>query len=179
MESLPKDVAIEMALNLSPPDLINFCSASKAQNRICNSNDFWRRKLDKDYPGDFAPGTVLKNAKELYIKRFTYVSRRIEEFMENIIREAFPKNFSRFLNPEYKKELYLKLYKLYEMVKNEEYKEDGESEEDRHMYESDNIDNELEDYIPTCSLNGYESIDIQVHRFLYEVIEAQKLNKNK
>ena len=49
MESLPKDVAIEMALNLSPVDLIRFCSASKAQNRICNSRDFWRRKLEKDY----------------------------------------------------------------------------------------------------------------------------------
>ena len=129
MESLPKDVVIEMALNLSPVDLIRFCSASKAQNRICNSNDFWRRKLDKDYPGDFAAGTILTNPKELYIKRFTYVSRKIEEFMENIIKESFPENFSRFLNTEYRKELYLKLYKLYEMVKNEEYKDEGEEEQ--------------------------------------------------
>ena len=179
MESLPKDVAIEMALNLSPVDVIRFCSASKAQNRICNSNDFWRRKLDRDYPGDFLPGTILTNAKELYIKRFTYISRRIEEFMENIIRDAFPENFSRFFNKDYKKELYLKLYKLYEMVKNEEYKEDGESEEDRHIYESDNINDELTAYIPNSSLTGYESIDIRLHRFLYELIEEQKLNKNK
>ena len=174
MESLPKDVAIEMALNLSPPDLINFCSASKAQNRICNSNDFWRRKLDKDYPGDFAPGTVLINAKELYIKRFTYVSREIEEFMENIIRDAFPKNFSRFFNKEYKKELYLKLYKLYEMVKNDEYKETEGDEEDRGQYEHDRIVEELSEYIPNSSLIGYDSISFQVHQFLYEIIENLK-----
>ena len=174
MESLPKDVAIEMALNLSPPDLINFCSASKAQNRICNSNDFWRRKLDKDYPGDFAPGTILTNAKELYIKRFTYVSREIEEFIEKIVNTVFPENFSRFFNKDYKKELYLKLYKLYEMVKNEEYKEEGEDEEDRSQYEYDRIQEELWDYIPHNSLIGYDSISSQVHHFLYEIFENLK-----
>ena len=169
MESLPKDVAIEMALNLSPPDLVRLCSTSKSQNRICNLNDFWRRKLDKDYPGDFAPGTILTNAKELYIKRFTYISRRIEELMENILRDAFPKNFSRFLNAEYKKELYLKLYKLYEMVKNDEYKEVSEDEHDRGIYEHDRIIEELSEYIPNNSLTGQQSISIQVHDFLYEI----------
>ena len=173
MENLPKDVAIEMALNLSPVDLISLCSSSKTQNRICNSNNFWRRKLDRDYPGDFASGTILTNPKELYIKRFTYVSRKIEEFMENIIKEAFPENFSRFLNTEYRKELYLKLYKLYEMVKNEEYKDEGEEEQYRGQYEHDRIIEELGDYIPNNSLTGYE-ISTRVHIFLYEIITQEK-----
>ena len=176
MESLPKDVMAEMALNLSAPDVIKFCLASKSQNRICNLNDFWRRKLDKDYPGDFAPGTVLVNAKELYIKRFTYVSRKIEEFMEKIIKETFPEKFSRFFNKEYKKELYLKLYKLYEMVKNDEYKEEGEDEEDRGRYEHDRIVDELSDHVPRNSLVGYNSISSQVHQFLYEIIEQERNN---
>lgn len=38
MEKLPKDVVSEMALNLSQPDLINFCLTSTKQNKeICNN----------------------------------------------------------------------------------------------------------------------------------------------
>ena len=122
-----------------------------------NSNDFWRRKFDRDYPGDFAPGTILTNPKELYI-----------------IKEAFPENFSRFLNTEYRKELYLKLYKLYEMVKNEEYKDEGEEEQYRGQYELDSIIEELGDYIPNNSLTGY--VSTRVHRFLYEIIITQEKN---
>ena len=130
METLPKDVAIEMALNLSPPDLISFCSSSKTQNRICNSNDFWRRKLEKDYPEElfefYKSGTPVENPKQVYINKFTFLSRKIEEFVEEFIEKIFQDNFSKFLSKEYKKELYSNLYKIYEEIKIEKLDDDEE-----------------------------------------------------
>ena len=109
MESLPKDVMAEMALNLSAPDLISLCSASKSQNRICNSNDFWRRKLEKDYPEElfefYKSGTPVENPKQVYINKFTFLSRKIEEFVEEFIEKIFQDNFSKFLSKEYKNRL--------------------------------------------------------------------------
>ena len=110
MEKLPKDIAIEMALNLSPPDLINFCSASKTQNRVCNSDYFWRKKLEKDYPEEllefYETGSPIANPRQVYINKFTFLSRQIEGFVEEFIEKMFNKNFSKFLTSEYKKELY-------------------------------------------------------------------------
>ena len=95
MESLPKDVAIEMALNLSPPDLVRLCSASKAQNRICNSNDFWRRKLEKDYPEEVFHSYVteipIENPKQIYINKFTFVTKKIHVFIQILFPNFFMK----------------------------------------------------------------------------------------
>jgi hypothetical protein len=49
METLPKDVRIEIAMNLKPYELINFCVTEKKQSKeICESEFFWRRKLQRD-----------------------------------------------------------------------------------------------------------------------------------
>ena len=54
METLPKDVKRKLALNLSPPDLIRFCATSVDLHAdICKSDEFWRLKLEKDYPKMF------------------------------------------------------------------------------------------------------------------------------
>ena len=163
MQTLPKDVTIEMALNLSPPDLVSFCSASKTQNRVCNSDDFWRRKLQRDYPEKFLEG--IKNPKEIYIKKFTYVSRRIEKLLIEVIRESFPENFYKFLTTEYKDELYTRLYKIYEMMKNEEI--EGQEEYDE-------IIEQLQDYIPEDSLNGEDaSTPFTVMNTLRSIIQKE------
>ena len=53
MNNLPKDVTVEIALNLRPADLVKFCSVNRKTNsHICDSKDFWRRKLIKDYPDE-------------------------------------------------------------------------------------------------------------------------------
>lgn len=50
MEQLPKDVLIEIALNLNAIDLLNFCKLQKRETQaICQNENFWRRKLVKDY----------------------------------------------------------------------------------------------------------------------------------
>ena len=174
METLSKDVAIEMALNLSAPDFISLCSASKTQNRICNSNDFWRRKLEKDYPEEllqfYQTGEVINNPKELYINKFTFLSRKIEEFVEELIEKIFQKNFSKFLTKEYKKEIYSRLYKIYEASRV------GDADID------DITIHYLEEYVPVGSLfNDNEALDLEsiVKPFIEYLLLTETVNKQK
>ena len=167
METLPKDVAIEMALNLSPADLIRFCSASKAQNRICNSRDFWRRKLKKDYPEVLkAEGEIIENPKEIYIQKFTYISRSLERLQEKIIAKSFPHKFSKYLTDEYRKDLYFSLYLIYEMIKNE----DEEYEDDEYTY----VVEQLDDLIPEQILRAdYESLATKILRSMHKIVSNE------
>ena len=164
METLPKDVAIEMALNLSPADVIRFCSASKAQNRICNSRDFWRRKLEKDYP-EVLKSEDIENPKELYIQKFTYISRSLERLQEKIITRSFPYKFSKYLTDEYRKDLYFSLYLIYEMVKN------NKDEDDEYSY----VVEQLDDLIPLEILQSEEdeSLVSQILRSIHKIVSNQ------
>lgn len=49
METLPKDLLIELALELPGKDLITLCQTSQRYNFICNSQTFWGKKLWKDF----------------------------------------------------------------------------------------------------------------------------------
>ena len=82
MEGLSKDITREILLNLSPPDIINFCLTNKEKKTIiCDSNEFWFKKLEKDYPSELRDGTPVNDAKKRYINRFTYVSKNIENLV--------------------------------------------------------------------------------------------------
>lgn len=104
---MPKDLQRKVALELSPSDLINFCVTNKNVNvEICESKDFWRLKLEKDYPevfNYFSKGKlILKNPKNTYIRRFTEVSREVEIFVRQQV------------HPEYQPLIYDIIYKSYE-----------------------------------------------------------------
>ena len=78
MDYLPKDVTVEIALNLKPADLVKFCSVNRKTNsRICDSKDFWRRKLVKDYPEEMKEieDTVLDNPKKIHEKVSLYIGK--------------------------------------------------------------------------------------------------------
>ena len=129
MESLPKDVVQEMALNLSPADLIEFCTSSKKYNKIlCESETFWRRKLEKDYPevvyqvqhkigGDVSIVVKrIKNPKELYINKFKHISQELEEAIERIIRRFYGEHFRAFFTEKYKTDFLKSLYTAFQKV---------------------------------------------------------------
>lgn len=60
MDRVPKDVLIDLALELSLPDLLNLCRSSST-SFICYSDVFWTKKLKKDY------GIIgVSNPKEAY-----------------------------------------------------------------------------------------------------------------
>ena len=111
MENLPKDIQREIALNLSPPEIIRFCLTSKSFNKeICESKDFWRQKISIDYPKLFLyhqkNDLPLQNPKSTYMRKFTQISKTIEDF----IAENGPRKYS-----------FDEIYKIYtDSVKNPE-----------------------------------------------------------
>ena len=110
MEKLPKDLKRKLALELSPQDLIVFCSSNRELNRdICESKEFWRLKLDRDYPEVFPYfrkyGKVLVDPKRTYIKKFRELSQPIDEFVNR-----YPEAWRRRLHND--------IYDLYERNKN-------------------------------------------------------------
>lgn len=50
LDTLPRDVIIQIALGLDLPELLSYCRLSKKFNdTVCKNNDFWFNKLEKDY----------------------------------------------------------------------------------------------------------------------------------
>ena len=110
MEKLPKDLKRKLALELAPSDLITFCASNRELNRdICESKEFWRLKLDRDYPEVFPYfrkyGKVLVDPKRTYIKKFRELSQPIDEFVNR-----YPEAWRRRLHND--------IYDLYEKNKN-------------------------------------------------------------
>jgi len=125
METLTKDTLTKIALELSPPDLINFCSTNK-KNNICSSEnkDFWRLKIQRDYPKVFnyykIQNITLVNPKNTYIRKFIEVSKAIENFIEDVLEEKLMREFPKVKKENFdniqKKELFTKLYDLYQTL---------------------------------------------------------------
>ena len=170
MENLPKDVIVEMALNLLPVDVVNFCIVSKLQNKFCNSNDFWRRKLEKDYAEEVFHSYVteipIENPKQIYINRFTFVSKKIEAFIPNFISDFFHEDFKNFLTQEYNNKLYSNLYDIYENMKN--YK----NEDDIDM--NDMIVIKLRPFVPHNA--AYEDLVTSIRPLIENLIEIESVD---
>jgi hypothetical protein len=116
MDTLPNDIKRVVALELSPPDLIKFCLTNKnTNNAICKSNDFWRQKLMIDYPQVFdyyvRNKMIIKNPKNLYIRKFTEVYRMIENFVD----EEFV--FGKYLTDKHEK--LMEVYKQHPEMKDD------------------------------------------------------------
>lgn len=79
------DVLRKIALELPPYDLISLCASKKSFYKdICKNNQFWRLKLEKDFPEVFNYilnlGLSLKNPKSTYMRVFTQLSSLIEKY---------------------------------------------------------------------------------------------------
>jgi phosphoenolpyruvate synthase/pyruvate phosphate dikinase len=107
-----KDVIVKIALELKPEDLIRFCSTEKeVYKNVCDSEIFWRLKLEKDYPEIYKnlKKPVLQAKKE-YIKEFT-LSKNIEKTINKILdlyiltssdRKKYSKNMYEVIYERYK-----------------------------------------------------------------------------
>ena len=56
---VPKDLVIQIALDLSLSDLINWCLTSKKFNKIICDNEFWYLKFVKTYSQQVANGIKI------------------------------------------------------------------------------------------------------------------------
>ena len=116
MDSLPKELTIEIALNLKPADLVKFCAGNrKISERVCDSKDFWRKKLVQDYPEEMKElkRIVINNPKEVYMKRFAFISKSIEDFIPKYLDITFSPANTKRINNVFRKKFYKALYELY------------------------------------------------------------------
>jgi len=95
--NFPADIKRQIALKLHPSDVIKLCKlSSEYNNDICNNNDFWRLKLQLDFPTRFnlltSQGIVFKNPKATYIREFLAISTEIDKFLDNINIKTSDKN---------------------------------------------------------------------------------------
>ena len=69
METVPRDVTIEMMLQLDAQSILNLCKTSTKFASICSLSLFWKRKIQKDYPQiNIDDVTEYKNLY-LYLKK--------------------------------------------------------------------------------------------------------------
>jgi len=67
MNKLHKDLIALLALNLSFPDIISLCQTKKRIDQsICQNPNFWRQKIQRDFPG--AKYDQEDNPKQIYFK---------------------------------------------------------------------------------------------------------------
>ena len=64
------DTDIEVLLNLDYPDLLNVCQIDSYLNSLCRRDDFWRRKVERDYGPDVA---ALKPQNETDREQYNYL----------------------------------------------------------------------------------------------------------
>ena len=120
---IPRDVIEMMTNNLSPQDLINMCVSDARPDfkYLCDSNDFWVRRWEKDFKFLMSSSFYNKtDTKNKYLQLFAAISKGAEK-MVKIILEQFG-DFSKFLNKEYRETLYNFFYKqilntLYSLLK--------------------------------------------------------------
>lgn len=84
METLSIDLKRNISLDLPPVDLIRLClTSSELYENICNSDEFWRLKIEKDYPEVTKyfrkNNLILRKPKVTYIRVFSSISKVIEE----------------------------------------------------------------------------------------------------
>ena len=92
------------------------------------NKDFWRMKIQRDYPKVFnfykIQNITLANPKNTYIRKFIEISKAIEnfieEFIEDVLEEKLIRDFFKTQKENFdniqKKELFTKLYDLYQTL---------------------------------------------------------------
>jgi len=184
----PKDIAVEIALRLKPRDLLNYCLANKQyNNNICNSRDFWFKKLSLDYPEEllefYQTKVPIKDPKAKYIERLTFLSKQIEAFIPTFIYEVFGPDFNDYLNDTYKNKLYDTIYEIYQTVSYQltTYTKIYEEDKDRYDDMVYNIINDIFNISPSnINFNSPEGRpDFITREFILKLLEIDKINRER
>jgi hypothetical protein len=88
--NLPPDVIVLLALEMNLDTILNYCLVNKKFNSlVCDSQNFWRIKYQKDFPGSKLLPKNMK-PKEFY----KYIAKSLDE-------KILPPNILRTRNPDY------------------------------------------------------------------------------
>jgi hypothetical protein len=170
MEKLDINARMEIVLKLSPKDLLQYCSINKKANKeVCESDIFWRKKLEKDYPLEMLEVRkkgidVIKNPKNVYMKRFTSVAYKIEKFIEVFITYNFGEGFINYVTKEYKEKLFDAIHQGYVSIKNYDFSKNPNPEKDIKI---DIMVDEISDFFPHPD---YEITFEQTSAFFYKIL---------
>ena len=77
-QSLPKDIFLEYYLNLDIPTLSHYCQVDSKARDICNSEYFWRKKLQRDFPYKTYP-LNREMARQIYIDAYHDRQKKLTE----------------------------------------------------------------------------------------------------
>jgi len=161
MDSFPKEIEEKILNNFSPEELIKYCY-NDPKSMICNDNNFWFRRLQKDFLF-LIPYLPKSEYKKSYLEIFNKVSKNSEEMTENILNTFG--EFQKFLTKEYKKELYNFLYKFsldtlnHVLELKEEEDQEKLSEENVYEYTYDFGDPQFDILVPSMIIETPEYTD--------------------
>jgi len=69
-----KDVDMQILENLDDASLLNFCSVNRYSSELCNNEDFWHRRLKKNYPDIEKYKSPNRKWKNFYISYVYYLN---------------------------------------------------------------------------------------------------------
>lgn len=116
METLPKDILVEITLKLELPDVLNLCFSKKIFNqRIFENYIFWSKILKKDFNINYNKNNSRNIYKEVNVKFKNaiksifdkgYPSKLRKHLIESGYINEFKKEISNYLGPYYEKTIF-------------------------------------------------------------------------
>jgi hypothetical protein len=94
MDKFPKEMLIQVALELDMENIIKFCKTNKKVNSaVCENENFWRQKLLKDYPNYFElfPLSQEERYRKKYLRIYSFytsVDETCQEFLNHFFGES-------------------------------------------------------------------------------------------
>jgi len=116
METLPKDILVEITLKLELSDVLNLCFSKKIFNqRISENYIFWSKMLKKDFNINYNKNNSRDIYKEVNIKFKNAIKSIFDEGYPSKLRKhliksgyinEFKKEISQYLGPYYEKTVF-------------------------------------------------------------------------
>ena len=113
METLPKDILVEITLKLELPDVLNLCFSKKIFNqKIFENYIFWSKMLKKDFDINYNKNNSRDIYKEVNVKFKNAIKSIFDEGYPSKLRKhliksgyinEFKKEISQYLGPYYEK----------------------------------------------------------------------------
>ena len=109
MEQVPSYVLYDQLSGLPLQDILNLCQVNSQYNQICNDNNFWGLKIQREFPG-VNLNEVNVPLRDLYINLYTENRKSIKIFLNNQYalnirvnnpRETFNERLANELNQPY------------------------------------------------------------------------------
>jgi hypothetical protein len=168
MDLIGKDVSEKILNELSPIDLVKFCSAWKegeerrlgSVSQICFSQEFWRRRFLKDFEfffntldSDILEDKFLSDPKKYYLEIFQIFAESTEEYYQYAKNELLESLWKHF-NDEYKNTLQDEIFTFLITFTDELF-----NNMNRAVFHSE-TDEEWMDNSPSSLLLFFQALDI-------------------